>query len=207
MTLFTIALPAIKTLVGRLGTPEIDGLPGVLRPDGAGAVIVCNHVGWADSIWLGYALYPRQLRFISKQELSRTPVARWVLEQSGCISINRADPAPQAIKTAVDLLRQGEVILVFPSGTRTQENAVYKRGAASLALHAQVPIVPAFYSGPKHIRVVDLMDRPRVRISFGPIIATAGLSTDKPVAEALTCELQTAIDRLGAGPDVLRSAA
>ena len=207
MNLFSVASPALKAIFGRLGKPEVINRPGLLRCGGAGAVIVCNHVGWADSLWLAYALYPRQLRFISKQELFGTAIAKWVFEQSGCIPIDRADPSPSSIKVAVDLLRQGEVILIFPSGTRRQENAVFKRGAATIALHAQVPIVPAFYRGPKHMHVAHLVGRPRVQITFGDIIPTAGLNIDKYVASALTRELQVAIECLGAVEDMQLSAA
>ena len=206
MDMFTIASPALKSIIGRLGRPEVIDQPAVLKPGGSGAVVVCNHVGWADSIWLAYTLYPRQLRFISKQELFHTPVMNWVFVQSGCIPIDRADPSPNSIRTAVDLLRQGEVILIFPSGTRSQDNVVYKRGAATMALHAQVPIVPAYYRGPTHMEISHLVGRPRVQISFGEIIPTLGLRPDRAMASNLTGRMQVAIEALGA-VDVLKLSA
>jgi 1-acyl-sn-glycerol-3-phosphate acyltransferase len=196
MSVFSIASPAIKAMIGRLGKAEIVNVPWLLKSGGSGAVIVCNHVGWADGLWLAYALHPRQLRFISKKELFETPVAKWALEQSGCISIDRDDPSPSAIRTAVNLLREGQVILVFPSGTRGATNGAYKRGAATLALHAQVPIVPAYYSGPPDMQVAHLMDRPNVRVAFGPSIMTAGLEPTRDVATAVTVQVKAAIDEL-----------
>lgn len=196
MNMFSVASPALKMVFERLGNPEISDQPTLLGIGGAGAVVVSNHVGWADGLWLAYALYPRQLRFISKQELFSTSITKWIFEQSGCISINRADPAPSSIKVAVELLRRGELLLVFPSGTRS-ENAVFKRGAATIALHAQVPIVPVFYTGPPHMHVRHLVGRPRVKIQFGEIIPTEGLSVSKRNAAALTAAAQTAISALG----------
>src|SRR5580700_9768329 len=82
---------------------------------------------------------------MSKQELFSPSLSRWVLKHGGSIPIDRADPSPSSIKTAVDILRHGGLILIFPSGARSDENIAFKRGAATVALHARVPLVPAFW--------------------------------------------------------------
>jgi 1-acyl-sn-glycerol-3-phosphate acyltransferase len=198
MNMVTVASPALKAVFGRLGIVDIVDRPRILNADGPGAIIVCNHVGWADSLWLGYALYPRPLRFLSKQELFDTPMKKWLFEQSGCIAIDRGEPSPSSIKAVVDVLRQGEIILIFPSGTRQHENTVFKRGAATMALHAQVPLVPAFYRGPQQMRIAHLVDRPHIQVTFGTVIPTLGLAIDKPTAAKITADLKVAIDALGA---------
>jgi 1-acyl-sn-glycerol-3-phosphate acyltransferase len=196
MNMVTVASPALKAVFGRLGVVNVIDRPDILGAGGPGAVIVCNHVGWADSLWLGYAMYPRPLRFLSKQELFDTPMSKWLFEHSGCIAIDRGEPSPSSIKTVVDVLRGGEVILIFPSGTRQRENAVFKRGAATIALHAQVPLVPAFYRGPQRMRMAHLIDRPRIEVAFGAVIPTVGLAIDRTSASRLTGELKAAIDQL-----------
>ena len=148
MNVLTVISPALKVLFERVGKPEVINRPDFSRLGGAGAVIACNHVGWADSLWVTYAVYPRQLRYMSKQELFSPSLSRWVLEHVGSIPIDRADPSPSSIKTVVDILQHGGVILIFPSGTRSDENIVFRRGAATVALHARVPLVPAFFQGP-----------------------------------------------------------
>jgi 1-acyl-sn-glycerol-3-phosphate acyltransferase len=195
MNMFAVASPAIKLLFERVGRPEVHHRPALLRLGGGGAVIVCNHAGWADSLWISYAVYPRQLHHMSKRELFSSPLASWILKQSGSIPIDRADPTPSTIKSSVDLLRQGKLLLIFPAGTR-QENARYKRGAATIALHAQVPIVPAYYEGPKGMQLTDLLGRPRILVTFGSVISTAGMPVEKNVASALTLRLQIAIEDL-----------
>lgn len=207
MNIFSVASPALKAIFERLGKPEVFDQPALLKSGGGGAVIVSNHEGWADSLWLAYALYPRQLRFMSKQELFSTSISKWVFEQSGCIALDRADPSPSSIKSAVDVLRRGELLLVFPSGTRRAGAVTFKRGAATIALHAQVPIVPAFYRGPTHMHVSHLVGRPRVEISFGELIPTHGLRVDKANAVMLTDQLQSAIGELGMTESSHRTAA
>ena len=198
MDVLSVASPALKVLFERVGKPQVTNLPLLLRPGGTGAVIVCNHIGWADSLWMAYAVYPRLLHHMSKQELFGSKLTKWVLDLSGSAPIDRVRPSPSSIKNSVDLLRRGEIILIFPSGTRSQENAGFKRGAATIALHAQVPIVPAFYQGPAEMHVAHLMHRPRVQMTFGPPIPTTTLSAGKAAASELTQKLQTAIENLRA---------
>jgi 1-acyl-sn-glycerol-3-phosphate acyltransferase len=196
MSLLTVVSPGLKVLFDRIGKPEIIGRPPVLQLGGTGAVIACNHVGWADSLWMAYAVYPRQLRYMSKEELFGSPLARWVLQQGGSIPIDRADPSPRSIKTAVDILKNGEIILIFPTGSRKAESVAFKRGAATVALHARVPIVPAFYEGPRHMQMGHIMHRPRIRVKFGAPIPTMELPLGKATTFTLTHQLTAAIGDL-----------
>jgi len=196
MSVLTVVSPGLKVLFDRIGKPEIINEPEVLRLGGTGAVIACNHVGWADSLWVAYAVYPRQLRYMSKEELFSSPLTRWVLQHGGSIPIDRAEPSPSSIKTAIDILRRGEIILIFPSGTRSGENAAFKRGAATVALHARVPLVPTFYQGPRHMHIAHVIHRPRIRVTFGTPIPTRLLPLGKKTTAVLTRQLQAAIGEL-----------
>ena len=196
MSVLTVASPALKILFERIGKPEIINRPDVLQIDGRGAVIACNHVGWADSLWVAYAVYPRQLRYMSKEELFSSPLARWVLQHGGSIPIDRAEPSPSSIKNAINILQRGEIILIFPSGTRGGGNAAFRRGAATVALHARVPLVPAFYQGPKDMQVAHIMHRPRIRVTFGTPMSTTLLTPGKETTIALTRRVEAAIGEL-----------
>jgi 1-acyl-sn-glycerol-3-phosphate acyltransferase len=198
MSVLTIVSPGLKVLLERIGKPEIINRPDVLQLGGTGAVIACNHIGWADSLWVAYTVYPRQLRYMSKQELFQSRIAKWVLEHGGSFPVDREAPSLESIKTAVDLLKNGEILLIFPSGTRGEQSISFKRGAAAIALHAGVPIVPAFYQGPKEMRVVHFMRRPRIQVTFGKLIPTTGLPCGKETTIDLTRQLQAAIGDLRA---------
>jgi 1-acyl-sn-glycerol-3-phosphate acyltransferase len=116
MNVLGVISPGLKVLFERVGKPEVVNRPDFFRFGGAGAVIACNHVGWADSLWMAYAVYPRQLRYMSKEELFGSTLSRLVLKHGGSVPIDRADPSPSSIKSAVDILQHGEIILIFPSG-------------------------------------------------------------------------------------------
>ena len=92
MNVLSAISPGLKIMFERVGKPEIINRPELFRSGGAGAVIACNHVGWADSLWMAYAVYPRQLRYMSKKELFGPTLSRWVLTHGGSLPIDRADP-------------------------------------------------------------------------------------------------------------------
>ena len=207
MNVLTVISPGLKVLFERVGKPEVINRPEFLRFGRTGAVIACNHVGWADSLWMAYAIYPRQLHYMSKEELFNSTLSRWVLTYGGSLPIDRADPSPSSIKTAVDMLQHGEIILIFPSGTRSEENIAFKRGAATIALHARVPLVPAYFQGPKQIQVAHLLQRPPIRVTFGSPIPTADLPLGKGTTINLTRRLQVAIGELRSIADTRLSAA
>jgi 1-acyl-sn-glycerol-3-phosphate acyltransferase len=52
MNVLTAISPGLKVLFERVGKPEIVNRPDLFRSGGAGAVIACNHVGWAESLWM-----------------------------------------------------------------------------------------------------------------------------------------------------------
>jgi 1-acyl-sn-glycerol-3-phosphate acyltransferase len=114
-------------------------------PDDQPALFVSNHLGAFD-IPIVLAHCGRPLAFISKMELARVPlVGRWMVHM-GCIFLDRADPrqARVVVERAVETLRTGKSLVIFPEGTRSDGPAVrrFKTGAARMALRAEVPVVP-----------------------------------------------------------------
>ena len=76
MNVLTAISPGFKVLLERIGKPDVINRPEYLQFSRSGAVIVCNHVGWADSLWMAYAVYPRQLHYMSKEELFYSALSR-----------------------------------------------------------------------------------------------------------------------------------
>ena len=129
-----------------------------VRRDGSGHRLQSRWLGGQPMD--GLCRVPKTAALYVKRGTVRFNATRWVLQHGGSVPIDRADPSPSSIKTAVDILQRGEIILIFPSGTRSAENIAFKRGAATVALHARVPLVPAFFQGPKHMQVAHLLHRP-----------------------------------------------
>ena len=102
---------------------------------------------------LGMPLWPRTfLRFMAKSELYWWPL-RVVLDGAGAFPVRRGQRDTVAIETAVRLAREGNVVVMFPEGTRRRKGLVKRfearprTGAARIALTAGVPLVPAAVRG------------------------------------------------------------
>jgi 1-acyl-sn-glycerol-3-phosphate acyltransferase len=122
-------------------------------PAEGGFVLAANHTSNFDPWAVGLPLYPdRFLRFMGKSELFRWPVGP-VIEAGGAFKVNRGQGDLEAIAKAVDLVKAGEVVVMFPEGTRRKKGIVKKHearphsGAARIAGDAGVPLVPAPIKG------------------------------------------------------------
>jgi 1-acyl-sn-glycerol-3-phosphate acyltransferase len=126
-------------------------------PAQGGFVLACNHVSNFDPWPLGVPLWPkRYLRFMAKSELYWFP-ATLVLNGAGAFPVRRGQADAEAIETAVRLAREGNVIAMFPEGTRRRKGLVKKfearprTGAARIALEAGVPLIPAAVKGTERL--------------------------------------------------------
>src|SRR5690625_1679233 len=145
-----------------------------------GHIIACTHTGWVDILWLGIAVLPTKIHFMAKKELFESAFVRWLMKALNAFPVDRDNPGPSSIKTTVKLIKDKQVVGIFPSGTRTSEDVPLKRGAVTIANYAKAPIVPAAYVGPNNFKEFFQFKRPR--IIFGEPIY---LRKDVPKREAL----------------------
>jgi 1-acyl-sn-glycerol-3-phosphate acyltransferase len=123
-------------------------------PDRGGAVIAINHTSYVD--WLAAGLVARRrhrwLRFMVKAELQRVKVINFAIKHTKTIPVDRSAGA-DAYATAVQRLRDGELVGVYPEATisRSFELQEFKLGAARMAAQADVPIVPVIVWGTQRI--------------------------------------------------------
>jgi 1-acyl-sn-glycerol-3-phosphate acyltransferase len=122
-------------------------------PSEGGAVLAANHTSNLDPWPLGLPLFPRRwLRFMAKSELYWFPL-RYVLRAGGAFPVRRGESDTEAIETAVELAKGGEIVVMFPEGTRRRKGVRKKHearahtGAARIARDAGVPLVPAAIRG------------------------------------------------------------
>jgi 1-acyl-sn-glycerol-3-phosphate acyltransferase len=186
---FIRVLHYLMSWMGRVEVHGVEHLAGT-----RGMVVVCNHVGWADPLWVGYAAYPHMLHQMAKKELFEIPGVAWFVRSGGGFPVDRGRPKPATIKHAIGLVERGELLLIFPAGTRGREDGDSKRGAATIALRAGAAIVPAHYAGPDRMRVAHLWRRPRIRVQFGAPLPTHEFAgNDKSTALRVTAALDAAM--------------
>jgi 1-acyl-sn-glycerol-3-phosphate acyltransferase len=127
-------------------------------PAEGGAVLAANHTSNLDPWPLGLPLFPRRwLRFMAKSELYWFPL-KYVLRAGGAFPVRRGEGDAEAIEMAVELARGGEIVVMFPEGTRRRKGLRKKHearahtGAARIARDAGVPLVPAAIRGTDQLR-------------------------------------------------------
>jgi 1-acyl-sn-glycerol-3-phosphate acyltransferase len=145
-------------------------------PREGGYVLSANHMSNLDPWPLGIPLWPeRQLRFMAKAEMYKPPL-KWILEPAGAFPVRRGMGDEEAMERAVELAKSGEVVAIFPEGTRRNKGRIKKAikkslrarprtGAARVALLADVPLVPAAIGGTE-----SLLKLGPLRVAYGPPI-------------------------------------
>lgn len=124
-------------------------------PRSGGALLAFNHVGYVDFVYGGLAAQPvggRLVRFMAKKEIFDHPVGGPIMRSLHHIPVDRGDGVA-SFHHAVDFLRKGELVGIFPEATisRAMEVKDLKNGAVRIAQEAGVPIIPVALWGTQRI--------------------------------------------------------
>ena len=195
-------------LAGALTWPLLHGVYR-LRPEGVenlpksgGFVLAANHTSNFDPFPLAMPLWPRRfLRFMAKSELYWWPLGA-LITAGGGFPVRRGERDVEAIRTAMELAREGHIVAMFPQGTRQRKGLVKKyqprphTGAARIALDAGVPLVPAAIAGTDRLSRLD-----RLRVRYGKPLPLDELRELEPsvAARVATDRLMAEIERLQEG--------
>ena len=118
-------------------------------PRRGGVLIVSNHQSYLDPLLLGYGLR-RELAFMARRSLFRNKWFGTLIRKLNAFPVTRSGPDAGAFREAVNRLRNGWALVVFPEGTRTRDGSIgpFRPGVSLIARRASVPVVPAVVEGP-----------------------------------------------------------
>jgi 1-acyl-sn-glycerol-3-phosphate acyltransferase len=143
-------------------------------PASGGVLVVSNHQSHLDPILVGL-VFDRRLNYVARDTLFGFAPFRWLIYSLDAIPIDREGIGLGGLKESLRRLKAGEMLLIFPEGTRTRTGAVgqLKPGFLALARRAKVPLLPigldgAFDSWPKR--------------NFGPQPAVIHICVGKPLS-------------------------
>jgi 1-acyl-sn-glycerol-3-phosphate acyltransferase len=152
----------------------------------AAFVFMSNHVSHFDVLAVVAALPEFHLRWVAKKELTRVPVFGWALRHSDHIIIDRSDhvQAMKSLRAAVEKMRSGLSVIIFPEGTRGPGDGTmlpWKKGGFVLALDAGIPVVPVAVRGSAGIlgRRDWKIHGGTIDVTVGAPIPVAGLECDE----------------------------
>lgn len=184
-------------------------LTGVENVPNTGPVIVApNHKSFFDAFFVGIAA-PRRVHFMAKVELIEGPLG-WLFKRLGAFPVHRGEADTVALDTARELLADGELVVIFPEGTRVEVPDALgspRHGAGRLAIETGAPIVPAAITGTSHLWRGALPRLKPVQLAFLPPVPASSLSGPEAVTELIDAQVWPAVfeeySRLRARPGFL----
>ncbi len=180
---------------------RVEGMENI--PEEGPVLLVSNHESHLDGMIFGAYLYAhlkRHICFLAKQSLRRVPFIGRGLVSCGAVFVNTDGADIAAYRDMVEHLRRGDILCIFPEGTRSKDGAIhaFKEGAFRIAKTAKVAIVPVHLEGtgeawPKRWPLPRLGSRIIIRI--GKPIPWDTPNLEKAVYTAI-CELAAETARL-----------
>ena len=198
---WSLFLPVVR-LVWR---PKVTGLENV--PSSGPAIVVCNHTSAVET-FIVPAMIGRRLTFPAKAELFTggggigKRIVAWFLAAVGQLPMDRSGGRASAgsMGGVLQVLKNGELLAIFPEGTRSPDGRLYKgkTGVARLVLQARVPVIPIGIrdSVAKRTKRLGIPYYARTKISIGAPIEFdryAAAATDRNVLRYVTDEIMAAV--------------
>ena len=178
----------LSPLFRMLWRVRVEGLEHV--PDHGPAVLAANHQSFCDSLFLPLVVR-RRVTYLAKAEYFDSWRTAWFFRAVGQIPIRRGGgpEAERALEAASEVLAKGNLLAVYPEGTRSLDRRVHRgrTGVARLSRECHVPVVPAGISGTATVQPVDSRSfRPfrTVTVRFGPpMMMTPASDPSDPLAD------------------------
>ncbi|MGY5033470.1 lysophospholipid acyltransferase family protein [Streptomyces sp. 900116325] len=204
MFYYVLKYVVLGPLLRLLFRPRIEGLEHI--PEEGAAIVAGNHLSFSDH-FLMPAIIKRRITFLAKAEYFTGPGLKGRLtaaffHSAGQIPVDRSgkEAGQAAIREGLGVLNKGELLGIYPEGTRSHDGRLYKGkvGVAVMAIKAQVPVVPCAMVGTFEIqppgKVVPRIKQ--VTIRFGEPLdfaRYAGMENQKAAIRAVTDEIMYAI--------------
>lgn len=167
-------------------------------PANGGLIVAANHLSFLDPPLVGASL-KRRATYLAKRGLFSHPLlGKFVRTFS--LPVDRDAPKPSTIKEVVRRLRSGELIVMFPEGTRQEEadQANAKRGVALMASLADVPVVPVLIEGTDKAlpRGAKLVRPARISVTFGLPLIRGGSEDQQDYQQRVSSTIMKEIKKL-----------
>ena len=188
MNMYQFAKNLVWTTLKPIYRFDIKGLEHFPR---TGGVLVCsNHINALDPPVVGITA-PRPVHFMAKEELFNLPILKPLLPKLNAFPVKRGLSDREALRKALSLLKSGDVMGLFPEGTRSKDGKLGKgfTGAGFFALKGEADVVPCAIIGPyKPFK--------RLKVVYGKPIVMQPYRDRKASADEVTLVIMDEIQKL-----------
>ncbi|RYL94872.1 1-acyl-sn-glycerol-3-phosphate acyltransferase [Sporolactobacillus sp. THM7-4] len=188
MSLYSIGKPLVRLFYKFCFRYEVSGSENIPK-DGA-VLICCNHLSDFDPPLVGIST-SRVMSFLAKEELFRIPLFGRLIKMLHAVPIRRGSGDRAAIRTALNLLRSGHTLLIFPEGHRNRSNRLKKGlpGAGFFALNTDAAVIPCAIIGEYKLWR-------KMKVVFGPPVDTDSMKRQKMKSSEASSVIMMHIQRL-----------
>src|SRR5947207_86146 len=181
-------------------------------PSSGPVIVAANHRSFLDPFVIA-TMARRPMYYVAKRELFRRRWVAWLLGALGAFPVNRGASDTEMITTAKTILERGDIVLIFPEGTRIRPGSLGqpKRGVGRLALETGAPVVPVAVFGTEAVRRGWRIRPHKVRIRAGRALRFPKVENASPaLATAVTDRIWPCVmlqwEWLGGLPPIRRAA-
>jgi len=141
-------------------------------PCDRGVIIASNHVSYIDPPVLA-AVLPRRASFMARKGLFDIPILKYIIRRYA-FPVDRRRLKPSTIKEAINRIRHGHIVVIFPEGRRSETGEILepKPGVGMIIKKTGSPVVPVLIRGADQVLPVGAkwLKRGRIQIVFGPLL-------------------------------------
>lgn len=188
MNLYAFGKGLVKTVLSPLYRFEIIGAENF--PKEGGILLCSNHIHALDPPVVGMTA-PRTVHFMAKEELFKAPILGPILPKVNAFPVKRGMSDREALRTALKILKSGEVVGLFPEGTRSTDGVLKKglSGAGFFALRGNADVMPCAIIGPyKAFR--------KVKVVYGEPIRMEPFRERKASVDEVTEAIMSSIQKI-----------
>jgi 1-acyl-sn-glycerol-3-phosphate acyltransferase len=204
--LYWVIKAVLKPILRSLYRIRVHGLENI--PKNGAAIVAANHLSFLDSFFIPLVIPRRKVTYLAKADYFKSWKTSWFFKGVGQISCERegGSKSQQSLEIALDVLKDGNLLGIYPEGTRSPDGYLYRgrTGVARLALAAGVPVIPVGLVGtedvmPKDAKLPRLTGRIKVDVKVGKPLdfsRYAGKERDRVVLRAIADEIMYEIMQL-----------
>ena len=110
-------------------------------------VLIANHRHALDPIVMAMGIPKKQIVFLAKKELGKTPFTQNVMTRLHCILVDRHNADMEAMRACMKAVKMKKILLIFPEGTRHHEGQMeqIETGTALIAMRSKAPVIPIYF--------------------------------------------------------------